>query len=149
MVDFTSIGIAIGIAAVIVAVGLYFLKRKRETSKWAMDPRLKPLAEWAYACMCDVVQLDPKRLPVPNVKGVDSPWFDGVFGSFYMPTRDIKVQITRPYAHLVDIMLHEMGHDGDHRKHGKSTGEDYANWVNSMCKESVRPDFYPAPEVRW
>ena len=147
--DPTSIGIILG-ACAIVGAGFYFLKKKRESSKWKMDPRLNDLALWAYACMLDVTGLEEENyLPVPNVKGVDAPWGNGAIGTFSMPSRSIKVQITRPYKHLVDIMLHEMGHDGDWRKHGKSTGEYYANWVNAMCKESVRPDFYPAPKVRW
>ena len=149
MVDPVSIGIILA-ACAIVGAGFYFLKKKRETSKWKMDPRLDELARWAYACMMDVTDLKENvTMPVPHVKGVDAPWGNGAFGTFYFPSRCIKVQITRPYKHLVDIMLHEMGHDGDWRKHGKSTGEDYANWVNSMCKESIRPDFYPAPKVKW
>ena len=147
--DPTSVGIILG-ALAIVAVGFYFLKKKREASKWKMDPRLDELARWAYACMLDVTGLsEANDLPCPNVKGVDAPWGNSAVGTFSMPSRSIKVQITRPYKHLVDIMLHEMGHDGDWRLHGKSTGEDYANWVNRMCKESVRPDFYPAPKVDW
>ena len=144
--DIASIGIILA-AFAIVAVGFLFLKKKRESSKWKMDPRLNELAQWAYACMLDVTGLE--GLPCPKVKGVDAPWGNGAFGTFYMPSRSIKVQITRPYKHLVDIMLHEMGHDGDWRLNGKSTGEDYANWVNAQCKESVRPDFYPAPKVKW
>ena len=147
--DPTSVGIILG-ACAIVALGFYFLKKNKEASKWKMDPRLNDLAEWAYTCMLDVTGLEKENaLPCPKVRGVDAPWGSGAFGAFYMPSRSIKVQITRPYKHLVDIMLHEMGHDGDWRKHGKSTGEDYANWVNQQCKESVRPDFYPAPKVDW
>ena len=147
--DPTSIGIILG-ACAIVGAGFFFLKKNREASKWKMDPRLDELARWAYACMLDITGLVAfKNLPCPNVKGVDAPWGNGVVGTFSMPSRSIKVQITRPYKHLVDIMLHEMGHDADFRVNGKSTGEDYANWVNQQCKESVRPDFYPAPKVRW
>ena len=149
MIDPASIGIILA-ALVIVGTGFYLLKRNRQKTMWKMDPRLRPLAKWAYACMLDVTDLEASnKLPVPNVKGVDEPWGGGFFGTFYMPSRNIKVQITRPYKHLVDIMLHEMGHDGDWRKHGKSTGEDYANWVNNQCKENVRPDFYPAPKINW
>ncbi len=146
--DPTSVGIVLG-AFGILAIGWFFLQRSKKKSKWSMDPRLEPLALWAYDCMCDVVKLDPKHLPVPKVRGVDESWGNGNVGTFIMPSRSIKVQITSPYANLVDIMLHEMGHDGDWRKHGKSTGEDYANWVNQQCKESVRPDFYPAPRIDW
>ena len=145
--DFASIGI-VAASLIVVAIGYFFLRKKKKEPRWEMDPRLNDLALWAYACMLDVTGLsEANALPVPNVKGVSAPWGSGAFGTFYMPSRSIKVQITRPYAHLVDIMLHEMGHDGDWRKHGKSTGEDYANWVNDQCKESVRPDFYPAPKV--
>ena len=147
--DMASIGIIVAALAV-VALGFYFLRRNKQKTMWKMDPRLNDLALWAYACMLDVTGLaEDNSMPVPNVKGVDAPWGNGAFGMFYMPSRDIKVQITRPYKHLVDIMLHEMGHDGDFRVNGKSTGEDYANWVNQQCKESVRPDFYPAPKVDW
>ncbi len=147
--DPASVGIILG-ALVIVGAGFLFLRKKKKEPKWPMDPRLKPLAEWAYACMLDVTGLsEENELPPPNVKGIDSSQGDRVWGTFYMPSRSIQVTINRPYEHLVNIMLHEMGHDGDWRLHGKSTGEDYANWVNQQCLESVRPDFYPAPKVRW
>ena len=95
--DPTSIGIILG-ACAIVALGFYFLKKNREASKWKMDPRLNDLALWAYACMLDVTDLkDSNNLPVPNVKGVDEPWGNRAFGSFAMPSRNIRVQITRPY----------------------------------------------------
>lgn len=116
---------------------------------WDMDPRLASMAEWAYDCMLDVTDLEPSVLPVPNVLGVDEPWGNGAVGTFYRSSRHIKVQITRPETHVVDIMLHEMGHDGDYRVNGKYTGEDYANWVNNQCRESVRPDIYPAPLIDW
>ena len=148
MIDPASVVIILT-AFAIVGAGFFFLRKKREQMMWKMDPRLRPLAEWAYACMLDVTDLAKgNKLPVPNVKGVDAPWGNGAFGTFYMPSRSIKVQITRPYKHLVNIMLHERGHDGDRRLHGKSTGEDYANWVNQQCLESVRPDFYPAPALK-
>ncbi len=120
---------------------------------WDMDPRLANLAEWAYACMLDVTGLDPDELPVPPVLGVDEPWGEaGYFGTYYSNSSDvsrrrIKVQITRPYAHLVNIMLHEMGHDGGHRLGTNS--EEYANWINEQCSENVRPEFYPAPPIDW
>ncbi len=150
-----SIAIILG-SIVIIVIGYFLIFRKKgKGSDWKMDPRLKDLSKWAYACMLDVTGLDPDELPVPPVKGVDEPWgSNNAFGTYYsnfddVTVRSIKVQITRPYAHLVDIMLHEMGHDADQRIHGKSTGEDYANWVNKACKESARPDFYPAPEIDW
>jgi len=115
-----------------------------------MDPRLADLAEWSYACMLDVTGLaDGNTLPVPNVQGVDASWGKGVVGTYYHSSRSIRVQITRPETHVVDIILHEVGHDGDWRKHGKSNDEDYANWVNNQCRESVRPDIYPAPRIDW
>ena len=150
MIDPASV-VTILAALAILAAGFYLLKRNKQKTMWKMDPRLEPLALWAYACMEDVTGLkaSTSKFPVPNVKGVDAPWGNSAVGTFSMPSRSIKVQITRPYKHLVDIMLHEMGHEGDWRKHGESTGETYANWVNQQCKESVRPDFYPAPKVKW
>ncbi len=117
---------------------------------WDMDPRLANLAEWSYACMLDVTGLAATNtLPVPNVQGVDEPWGNGAFGTYYSSSRHIRVQITRPESHVVDIILHEMGHDGDRRVNGKSTGEGYANWVNNQCRESNMPSIYPAPAIQW
>jgi len=115
-----------------------------------MDPRLAALATWSYACMLDVTGLAASNtLSVPNVQGVDAAWGKGVIGTFYHSSRSIRVQITRPEGHVVNIVLHEMGHDGDWRVNGKSDDEDYANWVNNQCKESARPSIYPAPLIDW
>ena len=115
-----------------------------------MDPRLADLAVWAYDCMLDVTGLAASNtLSVPNVQGVDAAWGKGVIGTFYHSSRSIRVQITRPEGHVVNIVLHEMGHDGDWRVNGKSDDEDYANWVNNQCKESARPSIYPAPLIDW
>ena len=118
---------------------------------WPMDPRLANLAQWAYACMLDVTGLKPGEMPVPNVRGVDEPWGPekNKIGSFFIGSRFIQVQITRPYSHLVNIMLHEMGHDGDARVNGETVNEDYAVWVRQQCSEALRPDIYPAPPVDW
>ncbi len=118
--------------------------------EWDMDPRLERLALWAYDCMLDVAGLAAgNTLPVPNVQGVDEPWGERVVGTFYHASRHIRVQITRPESHVVDIILHEMGHDADWRVNGKYTGEDYATWVNQQCRENVRPAIYPAPRIDW
>ncbi len=115
---------------------------------WGMDPRLKEMANWAYDCMVEVTGLKPGARSTPKVKGVNEPWGSkGAFGTYYWPSRRIKVQITRPYDHLVDIMLHEMGHDAGHRLNTDS--EDYANWVNNECRKKVRPGIYPAPPIDW
>ncbi len=118
---------------------------------WHMDPRLSNLAEWAYACMLDVTGLEPGEMPVPPVLGVDEPWGakKNKIGSFSKGSRFIRVQITRPYGHLVNIVLHEMGHDGDERVNGQTVSEDYAIWVRQQCSEAMRPDIYPAPPVNW
>lgn len=119
----------------------------RDAPNWPMDPRLANMAEWAYDCMLDVTDLNPNELPTPKVRGVNEPWEGGAFGSYYWPSRRIKAQITRPYDHLVDIMLHEMGHDAGHRLNTNS--ENYANWVNDVCRKAARPDIYPAPPIDW
>ncbi len=133
----------------VVAAGC---NRDSRKNSWTfdMDPRLARLAEWSYACMLDAAGLaEGNTLPVPNVQGVDEPWGDRVVGTFYHASRAIRVQITRPESHVVDIILHEMGHDADWRVNGKYTGEDFANSINNKCKESVRPDIYPAPPIDW
>ena len=115
-----------------------------------MDPRLAPLAVWAYDCMLDVTGLAAgNTLAVPPVRGVAEPWGNGAFGTYYWPSRSIQVQITRPETHVVNIMLHEMGHDADFRLNGKSTGEDFANSVNNQCLERNMPSIYPAPRIDW
>ena len=115
-----------------------------------MDPRLASLAVWAYDCMLDVTGLaDGNTLPAPPVRGVDEQWGNGIVGTFYHSSRSIRVQITRPETHVVDITLHEMGHDGDFRLNGKSTGEDFANSVNNQCRERNMPGIYPAPPIDW
>jgi len=116
---------------------------------WDMDPRLANLAEWAYECAMDATGLDPDELPVPPVLGVDEPWGDGAWGSYNWPSRRIRVQITRPEAHVANILLHEMGHDADFRLNGGSGGEAYANDINNQCRERNRPDIYPAPPIDW
>jgi len=113
---------------------------------WSMDPRLKAQAEWAYACALEVSGLE--GMTVPKVEGVDEPWGSiGAFGMYWWPSRHIRVQITRPPEHVVNIMLHEMGHDVGYRLGDRS--EDYANWINNQCKEKMRPDIYPAPPIDW
>lgn len=116
---------------------------------WDMDPRLDALAEWSYACARDAAGLDPDGLPVPPVKGVDEPWgpLKNKVGSYTKVARFIQVQITRQYDHLVNIMLHEMGHAVEEEKSGSTTTETYANWINQQCLEIVRPDIYPAPAI--
>jgi len=123
-----------------------------DASGWKidMDPRLAALQAFSYACMLDVTGLAATNtLPPPNVRGVDEPWGNGAFGEYYSASRSIQVQITRPYNHLVNILAHENGHDGDRRVNGKNTGEDYANWVDSQCREKNMPDIYPAPPIDW
>ncbi len=118
-----------------------------------MDPRLADLQVWAYNCMLDVTGLaDGNTLPPPPVQGVDEPWGNGYFGAYYRSSaskRFIRVQITRPEPHVARIILHEDGHDGDWRVNGKSTGEDYANWVERQCREENMPSIYPAPPIDW
>ena len=115
-----------------------------------MDPRLADVQVWAYACMLDVTGLaEGNTLPVPPVQGVDESWGNGIVGTYYRSSRSIRVQITRPETHVLRIILHENGHDGDWRVNGKSDGEDYANWVNSQCRERNMPSIYPAPRIDW
>ncbi len=119
---------------------------------WDMDPRLAARAEWAYACMLDVTGLAATNtLPVPPVQGVNEPWGRGAFGEFYKSgaKRFVRAQITRPDSHVSQILIHEFGHDADWRLHGKSTGEDYANWVEIQCREKNMPGIYPAPRIDW
>ncbi len=115
-----------------------------------MDPRLADMQVWSYACMLDVTGLAAtNKLPPPNVQGVDKPWGDGVVGQFFYSSRSIRVKITQPYSHVVNILHHENGHDGDWRVNGKSDNEAYANWVNDQCRERNMPDIYPAPPIDW
>lgn len=140
------------IPAVLLVVTAGCNRDRGDADDWriTMDPRLKNLAEWSYACMLDVTGLaDDNKLPVPPVQGVDEPWGNGVFGTFYHSSRAIRVQITRPETHVVNIINHEMGHDGDRRVNGKNTGEDYANWVDAQCREKNMPGIYPAPAIDW
>ncbi len=138
--------------ALLLLAGCHVNKRGDDSWLWDMDPRLASLSEWAYSCMLDVTGLEPGKLPIPPVGGVDKPWGDGNVGTFYWPSRYIKVQITRPETHVVNIILHEMGHDGFERVVGEGSQEDredYANWVNDSCRERNMPDIYPAPPIDW
>ncbi len=123
---------------------------------WDMDPRLAELQAWSYKCMLDVTGLAATNtLPPPPVLGVDKSWGNGFVGQYYRATRKkryIKVQITRPYAHVVNILHHENGHDGFVRVIGEGTQkeiEDYANWIDSQCREKNMPSIYPAPPIDW
>ena len=109
------------------------------------------IAAWAHVCAFEAAGLDPNQYPVSPIKGVDEPWDGGKFGTFYWPSRRTKVQITRPYAHVINIVLHEDGHYAMRVKNnGRSGGtEADANAINSACMENVRPDIYPAPEIDW
>ena len=52
-----------------------------------MDPRLADLAVWAYDCMLDVTGLaDGHTKSVPPGRGVDEPWGNGAFGTYYWPS---------------------------------------------------------------
>lgn len=118
---------------------------------WNMDPRLAALAEWSYACARDAAELDPDGLPVPPMQGVNEPWGSkkNITGSYFIGSRFIQIWITQPFDELVNDSLHEMGHAVDAEKNGETTNEIFANRINDQCRESARPDIYPAPPVDW
>jgi len=119
---------------------------------WDMDPRMADIGAWAHVCAFEAADLDPSKYPVSPIKGVDEPWGENnAFGTFYWPSRRTQVQITRPYAHLINIVLHEDGHYVMRIKNnGRSGGtEADADAINNACRENVRPGIYPAPEIDW
>ena len=145
--------IIIGVVILIAVVVLFIVLKKRRKSKtdWPMDPRLRKMAEWAYACVLEVTGVPVGELPVPNVKGTREKWGDNnAIGSYYMSTRSILVLLGFDATRLPHVMLHEMAHDIFARLHGLSTKtkrEDFANTVNRKCRAIDK--FWPAPLVDW